>query len=118
LKLKRGDLLWANLGARNGTQPGKVRPVIVIQTDFLNALPHPSTVVVVCTSRLAGENIMRTVIAPGMAGNKLETEVLIDQIRSLDNRSFVKKMGTVPAIVMKEIDEKLGVLLHLGLNLG
>ncbi len=31
----------ANLDPGRGTEPGKIRPVVVIQTDFLNQVGHP-----------------------------------------------------------------------------
>ena len=43
MKARRGVLYLADLNPRRGTEPGKVRPVLVIQTDLLNDAGHPST---------------------------------------------------------------------------
>jgi mRNA-degrading endonuclease toxin of MazEF toxin-antitoxin module len=36
----------------DATEPGKMRPVLVIQTDLLNAARHPSTWVLPYTTKL------------------------------------------------------------------
>lgn len=110
--------MWADLGFGRGTQPGKIRPVIVVQSNLLIEAGHRSTVVLLCTSQIKGETLIRAALPAGAAGNQIETEVLIDQIFAIDNRAFKRKLGTVPKVIMKEIDDKLCVLLKLGLNLG
>jgi len=44
MEIKKWRVYVANLDPRMGTEPGKVRPVVVVQTDLLNGT-HPSTVV-------------------------------------------------------------------------
>lgn len=43
----------ADLSPRFGTEPGKARPVVVVQTDALNRI-HPSTIICPLTTRVAG----------------------------------------------------------------
>ncbi|WP_106134456.1 type II toxin-antitoxin system PemK/MazF family toxin [Mongoliibacter ruber] len=43
-KVKRFEVWLANLDPRFGTETGKTRPVLVVQTDLLNKV-HPSTLV-------------------------------------------------------------------------
>ncbi|MFN2427725.1 MAG: type II toxin-antitoxin system PemK/MazF family toxin, partial [Candidatus Binatia bacterium] len=43
MKIRRGVLYLADLSPRLGTEPGKTRPVLVVQTDLLNETGHPST---------------------------------------------------------------------------
>ncbi|HCL27480.1 MAG TPA: type II toxin-antitoxin system PemK/MazF family toxin, partial [Candidatus Latescibacteria bacterium] len=49
---QRGGIYLADLNPRRGTEPGKTRPVLVLQTDLLNGAGHPSTVVFPLTSRI------------------------------------------------------------------
>lgn len=111
MKIKSGFLYWADLGARRGSEPGKLRPVLVVQTNLLNALNHGSVISLLCTSQLRGESIIRTSLPIHSAGNDLESEVLIDQIRSVDRRYFKKEIGAVPAVIMKDIRRKLALIL-------
>jgi mRNA interferase MazF len=99
LRMSHGGLYAATLDPRFGTEPGKQRPVLVIQTDLLNAAGHPSTWVLPCTTRTVGENLLRVRLPVGLAGNPREFEVMIDQSRAIDNRRFTKKLGVLPPML-------------------
>jgi mRNA interferase MazF len=107
VNVRRGTLVLAALNPRRGSEPGKVRPVLVVQTDLLNDVGHPSTWVVPCTTRLSGSNMLRVGLPRGMAGNREECEVMIDQSRAIDNQRFVRTLGRLPRAVMREVEEKL-----------
>ena len=103
----------ADLEPRPGTEAGKIRPVLVIQTDLLNEAGHPSTWVLPCTTRLAGENLLRVVLPRGIAGNRKDCEAMIDQSRAIDNRRFVRKLKPLPGSLLREVEEKLRRLAEL-----
>ena len=105
--IRHGALYLADLNPRQGTEAGKLRPVLVIQTDLLNQADHPSTWVLPCTTRLSGENLLRVSLPRGMAGNAAECEVMIDQSRAIDNRRLRRPLGEVPKRVLQEVKEKL-----------
>ena len=111
--IRHGGLFLANLNPRRGTEAGKLRPVVVVQTDLLNETDHPSTWVLPCTTRLVGENILRVVLPRGMAGNTADCEIMIDQSRSIDNQRFRKQLGLLPKPVLREVKEKLRLLAEL-----
>jgi len=100
-------LYLADLNPRRGSEPGKVRPVLVIQTDLLNETGHSSTWVLPCTTRLSGENLLRVPLPRGIAGNREGCEVMIDQSRAIDNRRFVRALRALPRALLREVEEKL-----------
>jgi mRNA interferase MazF len=104
---RRGFLYLADLNPQAGTEPGKVRPVLVIQTDLLNETGHPSTWVLPCTTRLTGENLLRVVLPRGIAGNREECEVMVDQSRAIDNRRLVRALKPLPRTILSEVVEKV-----------
>jgi mRNA interferase MazF len=110
LKARRGVLYLADLNPRAGTEAGKVRPVLVVQTDLLNDAGHPSTWVLPCTTRLTGENLLRVVLPRGVAGNREDCEVMVDQSRAIDNRWLVRALKPVPRIILAEVADKLRAL--------
>jgi mRNA-degrading endonuclease toxin of MazEF toxin-antitoxin module len=78
-----------------GTEPGKVRPVVVVQTDALNRV-HPSTVVCPLTTKTAGfENPLRVALPKAVAGLSRASDVLVDQIKS--SRSTIVGCGASSA---------------------
>jgi len=54
MKIKKFHIYLADLNPRFGTEPGKFRPVVVIQTDLLNNV-HPSTVICPVTTNIINE---------------------------------------------------------------
>jgi mRNA interferase MazF len=113
VKVRRGLLYLADLSPGQGTEAGKLRPVLVVQTDLLNEVPHPSTWVLPCTTRLTGENLLRVPLPRGMAGNRQDCEVMIDQSRAIDNRRFVRALKPLPRAILREVEDKLRRLADL-----
>ena len=107
MRARRGVLYLADLNPRRGTEPGKVHPVLVIQTDLLNGVDHHSTWVLPCTTRLTGGNLLRVALPRGIAGNREECEVMVDQSRAIDNRRLVRALKPLPRSILTEIVEKL-----------
>ncbi len=110
MQLHHGVLYLADLNPKYGTEPGKMRPVLVIQTDLLNVTHHASTWVLPCTTNLIGDNLLRVVLPKEIAGNKQACEVMIDQSRAIDNRRFKKMLKPLPPLILKEVKEKLRLL--------
>ena len=113
MKIRRGTLYLADLSPRRGTEPGKIRPILVIQSDLLNDTGHPSTWVLPCATRLVGENLLRVALPRGVAGNDRDCEVMIDQSRSIDNRRMVRALAPLPRIILAEVEQKLRLLSEL-----
>jgi mRNA interferase MazF len=100
--------LWAAaLAPRRGAEPGKARPVVVVQSDLLNETGHLSTWILPCTTRRTGESVLRVELPAGIAGNVRACEVMIDQSRAVDRIRLRRPLGVVPARIMREIGEKL-----------
>lgn len=112
MKIKSGHMYWADLGASRGAEPGKIRPVLVIQTNLLNQLGHGTVITLLCTSQLRGESILRTSLPQRAAGNTVESEILIDQIRTVDRHYFKREIGAVPELIMKDVRRKLALILN------
>ena len=108
-----GALYTADLNPRQGTEAGKVRPVLVMQTNLLNQVDHPSTFVLPCTTKLTGESILRVELPEGIAGNTGDCEIMIDQGRAIDNARFRKRLGELSRGLLAEVQRKLRQLLEL-----
>lgn len=118
MKIQHGHLYLADLNPRSGTEPGKLRPVLVIQSDLLNDAGHASTWVLPCTTSMVGENLLRVVLPARIAGNTRPCEVMIDQSRAIDNRRFARPLRALPAPLLKEVKEKLARLGEFAPSLG
>ena len=106
--------VWiADLEPRFGTESGKARPVVVIQTDLLNNL-HPSTIVCPITTNVNPESeILRVHLKKETSNLNEDCDILIDQIRAIDNKRFSKRLGKLPENIIAEIKNNISAVLVL-----
>jgi mRNA interferase MazF len=86
--MNRGEVRLVNLYPVKGSEPGKKRPCVIVQTNVLNEVPHPTTIVFPLSASPRNENPMNLKI---VRRDNLEHDsyVLLDQIRTVDNSRFV-----------------------------
>ena len=112
--INRYDIWIADLSPRIGTEPGKKRPVLIIQTDLLNNISHPSTIICPITTRVReNADILRVHIRKGTAQLSRDCDIMIDQARAIDNRRLVRKFGTLPHKLSEKVKENLRIVLDL-----
>jgi mRNA interferase MazF len=113
MKIKQFDIWIADLNPRMGTETGKIRPVLVVQTDLLNS-DHPSTIVCPITTNVqADAEILRVHLRKGMTKLRKDCDIMIDQLRSIDNRRLQKKVGAIPEELEDRVKENLRIVLDL-----
>lgn len=107
--------IWiADLNPQIGTEAGKTRPVLVVQTNLLNKIPHPSTIICPITTTVQKDSdILRVHLQKGMANVHENCDVMIDQIRAIDNTRLVKKVGSLPNELIVKIKENISILMDL-----
>jgi len=111
--IKRGSIYWADLNPQRGREPGKRRPVLVVQTDLLNAY-HTSTIICPLTTNVEKEaSLLRVHLDPGGGGLGKPSDVMIDQVRAIDNRRFLKRIGSLDSATMKKVEENLRLIMEL-----
>ena len=93
MTIKQFEVWIADLNPQIGTEPGKTRTVIVIQTDLLNKVPHPSTIICPLTTQIEPEaEILRVHLKKGTANLNSDCDILIDQLRAIDNKRLIKRI--------------------------
>ena len=87
MSIKQFEIWIADLNPQIGTEPGKTRPVLAIQTNLLNKIPHPSTIVCPITTNVKKDSeILRVHLKKGTANLHQACDIMIDQIRAIDNK--------------------------------
>lgn len=113
MKAKQYEIWIADLNPTIGTEPGKIRPVIVVQTDLLNK-HHSSSIICPITTNVQKESeILRVHLIKGCCGLNEGCDIMIDQIRAIDNKRLIKKIGVVPPDIMSKIKENLNIMFDL-----
>lgn len=113
-KINQFEVWLADLNPQIGTEPGKTRPVLIVQSNLLNRTKHPSTLVCPITSNVnPNAEILRVHLMKGEAGLERESDILIDQLRAIDNRRLIKKFGKLPDTLTHQVKENLLIVLDL-----
>lgn len=111
MKINQYDIWLANLNPSKGTEPGKIRPVVIIQTDLLNDT-HLSTIVCPITTNVKKEiELLRVYLKEGQLDNL--SDVLVDQIRAIDNKRLLKKLGKLTKDQKIRLKANLRIVLDL-----
>jgi len=82
----RGGVYLANFNPSKGTEAGKIRPCLVMQSDLLNHAGHPSTTVIPLTTQLIDDAAPLRFRLLARDDLKQDSDVMLDQTRTLDNR--------------------------------
>ena len=112
MKIKQFEIWIADLEPQRGTETGKIRPVLIVQTNLLR--DHPSSVICPITTNIAPESdILRVHLKKGIANLKSDSDIMIDQIRSIDNRRLTGKVGDLPHDHQLKVKENIKIILDL-----
>jgi mRNA interferase MazF len=109
--IQQYDIWLANLHPAKGTEPGKIRPVVIIQTDLLNE-EHPSVIVCPVTSKVQPES---DILRVHLTKHQLDqlSDILVDQIRAIDKKRLIERLGKLTATQSRKLRENLKIVLDL-----
>jgi len=83
---KRGGIYLANFNPSKGTEAGKIRPCVVMQSDLLNEAGHPSTTVLPLTTQLIDDAAPLRYRVKSRDNLKADSDIMLDQTRTIDNQ--------------------------------
>jgi len=111
MKIKQFEIWLADLNPSRSTEPGKTRPVLIVQTDLLNET-HLSTLVCPITTNVNKEiQLLRVHLRKGQL-DKL-SDVLVDQVRAIDNKRLIKKLGQLTIEQKHVLKENLRIVFDI-----
>ena len=115
--MRRGEIWLANLNPPRGREIGKMRPVLLVQSDELLAIDTPLVVVLPLTTQ----------IRPGMSAWRVhfakrqrllqDSQIVIDQPRALDRERLIDgPLAEASRQEMDAVDRSLAAVLGLPFN--
>ncbi len=109
--MKQFEIWLADLNPARGTEPGKTRPVVIVQTDLLNDT-HLSTVICPVTTNVKMEiKLLRVHLEEGQIDKP--SDILVDQVRAIDNNRLLIKIGQLTRDQQIRLKENLKLVLDL-----
>jgi|SRR3989344_1050870 len=109
----RGEIVIANLKPVKGSEQGGIRPVLVVQNDTLNKY-SPTTIIVPITSKIyTKEYPTNVIIKKEDSKMKVDSTILLNQIKAIDKKRIIKKIGYLDNFTMNKVDRAIKVSLAI-----
>ena len=113
--IKRGDILLVNLEPTIGSeQRGKSRPCLVVSPKELNDVFRGIIVCPVTDAKhLKQSELGLTLLPAGEGGLDKDSLVVAFQLRMIDKRRVIRKLGSIGVSLLSEVNESLRAVLDL-----
>ena len=113
MSIKRGDLFWVNLDPTRGSEQAGRRPVVVIQNNIGNEAAATTIIAPLTTKDFSKEYPVNVVLPKGTGGLKSRSTILLSQIRTIDRSRLEARIGQVPPMYLRKIDQAIKTSLAL-----
>jgi mRNA interferase MazF len=112
--MQRGDVYWCDLGLPRGSEQAGTRPVVILQADAVRDV-WTTIIVVPLTSQMQWLRLPTCVAVPrGAGGLRDDSVALCHQVSVVDKARIRDYIGTLPANILRDIEDT--VILTLGLG--
>ncbi len=109
---KKGEIYLAKLNPKKGNEVGKLRPVLIYQTNMLNEIYHPTTTILPLSTHLINESYPLRFRVQKRDKLQATSEILCDQIRTIDNQTIIgEKLTTLTKEEIEQIDSQMMIVL-------
>ena len=113
MNIQKGDIFLANLEPVTGGEQGGIRPVLIIQNNLSNG-NSPVTIIAAITSKIfTKEYPQNVVILKEDSRLNKDSTILLNQIRTIDKKRLIKRVGSVDFDYVRKVDLALKVSLGL-----
>ena len=106
--MTRGDVYMLDFGIPYGSEPGRRRPVVIIQSDKENLNNLNTKVVVPFTSNTINADLRGNVFIPKTESKLSKDSVaLVHQIIVVDKYRFEEKIARLPKNILEKIESEI-----------
>lgn len=109
LKVKRGQIYYADLSPVVGSEQGGMRPVLILQNDIGNA--HSPTTIVACITSAQTKSKLPTHVDMPLFKDSI---ILLEQLRTIDKRRLKNLIAQAGADTMTQVDNAIKISLGVG----
>lgn len=109
--MKQGEVYWVDFGEPLGSEPGFLRPSVIVQNDRFNESPLPTVMVCPTTSNVRRRFPGRVVLLAGEGGLRVSSVVETSHVMTVDRKALQDYVGQVSDRRVSEILR--GIALYL-----
>jgi mRNA interferase MazF len=114
--VRRGEIYWADLSQRSGSEQRGRRPVLVVSHDGFNQTPGWRSIIVVplSTSATQAKRGPTAVLMPRGSGGLTKASVaLCHQVTTLDRSRLTDAIGLISSSLLRQISTGLRAAMDL-----
>ena len=108
---RRGEIWLVNFNPAQGSEQKGIRPALIIQNDIGNEVSPVTIVAAISTAIKAYPSNVE--IKPSQSGLKRDSVIKLNQIRTIDKKRLIKRLGRLDASRMKAVNTALQLSLGL-----
>jgi mRNA interferase MazF len=110
---RRGEVYLVNFDPTLGAEIQKTRPALIVQNDVANR--HSAITIVAAITSQFDEPLYPTevLISPPQGGLRTDSVALLNQIRAIDKRRLLRRLGILKPGTMERVDH--AILISMGL---
>lgn len=108
MRVRRGDIYYADLSPVIGSEQSGIRPVLIIQNDIGNKF-SPTIIAIAITSKQKSKLPTHIEIEGLKYGLDKDSVILAEQIRTLDKKRLKTKVGTLDNDTMEKVKRALEI---------
>ncbi len=113
--MRRGEIWVANLNPTRGAEVGKVRPVLVLQADWLTEQGARTVVAVPLSTKTRSDSSALRFTIKARERLKADSHLIIEKIRAVDRSRFGEgPLARVDEVEFAEIERQLSLVLDMG----
>ncbi len=112
--MMRGEIWWAKLPPPRGSEPGKTRPVVIIQADTFNKSAISTVICAVITSNTELSNAPANILIEKSDSGLEKTSVInFSQIFTIDKSYFTQLVTMLPKPVLSQVNRSIKMILEI-----
>jgi mRNA interferase MazF len=114
--MKRGEVYWADLTPRSGSEQQCRCPVIVISHNAFNQIQNWRSIIVIPLSTSpaqVGRGPSAVFLPEGTGGLMKESIALCHQVTTLDRAKLTQRIGELSSIELRKVEDGLKAAMDL-----
>ncbi len=115
--MRRGELYWARLVPRSGSEQRGRRPVVLVSSDGFNETPTWRSIIVVpvtTSARQSSRGPTAVPLAAADTGLPEDSVAICHQITTLDRSKVETRIGALPREALERVEDGISAACDLG----
>ena len=111
--IHQGEIYWVDLELPAGSEPGLLRPCVVVQNDLANSSRLKTTMLCGVTSRIErARHLGNVLLESGEGGLPRRSVVNVSQVVTVDKSQIHERIGALSAKRVREIIHGINLFLE------